>query len=108
MAHEDTNYNAYLADLAADIVRETMRNGGNAKLALAPYSDAVKALVASKLTHSERKAAGLVAGDEPDPLEAALRAQAENRESFYLGMKYNPFRRLVGTDALGYYLALHG
>jgi hypothetical protein len=108
MAQNETNDNEILADIAAMIVRETIRIRGDAKLSISPYSDDVKALVAGKLTHSERKAAGLVDPNEPDPLEMALRAHAENRESFYLGLKYNPFRRLVGTDALGIYLSLNG
>ena len=69
-----------LVRLATCIVKETVRVHGDAQAAIAPYTNVVKNLVSAQLTHSERKAAGLVSEDADDVVEILLRASAVSRE----------------------------
>lgn len=69
-----------MVNIATEIVKETVRIHGNARIAIEPYTDTVKRLVAERLTYSERKAAGLVADDEQDTVETLLRAASVARE----------------------------
>lgn len=69
-----------LVDMATEIVRETVRVHGNARAAIEPYTDTVKAMVAERLTHSEKRACGLVNDTEADAVEVLLRASAIKRE----------------------------
>src|SRR5687768_578607 len=69
-----------LVTIATAIVKETVRLHGDARAAIQPYTNTVKNLVAKQLTHSERKAAGLIPDDEADSIEVLLRAASVSRE----------------------------
>jgi hypothetical protein len=79
----------YLAELAIMITKETVRNHGNAALVVEPYTDEVKVLIKIGLTHSERKAAGLVAPGAQDPRQLALKAMVARREAERFGLAYD-------------------
>lgn len=69
-----------MVDMATEIVRETVKIHGDARIAIEPYTDTVKCLVSERLTYSERKAAGLLAENEQDTVEAFLRDAAKRGE----------------------------
>jgi len=69
-----------LATIAAHIVRATIRKGGDPKLAIEPYSNTVRKLVAQQLTYSECKAAGLISPKAKDSVEQCLRSSAKKIE----------------------------
>jgi hypothetical protein len=69
-----------MVHMATEIVRETVRVHGDARVAIDPYTDTVKTMVAEQLTHSEKRAAGLITDDATDTVETLLRASSVARE----------------------------
>lgn len=100
MTHYTALSNEELVRIAVEIVRETIRRGGNAELAIEPYNDEVRTLIKIELTHSERKAAGLI--DEADPLQSALMAMVIRREQEAYG-KVADTVSLLTDRAMAYY-----
>lgn len=81
MTHDDVKHNA---DIMTKIIRHNLASGGNAKIVYAACDPGVQALVRCQLTHREKRMLGIVADDEPDPLEMALHKLAIEREDALL------------------------
>ncbi len=69
-----------MVSMALNILRETIRLGHNAKMAIEPYTDTVKKLVAEQLTYSEQKACGLLSDDANDTVQEYLKSMCNHRE----------------------------
>ena len=80
MLSQNALNNQDLARIAAQIVRTTIANHGDAKLAIEPYSNAVRRLVARELTHFECREAGLISQNCEDGVETYLRHKAKELE----------------------------
>lgn len=81
MTHDDVKHNA---DIMMTIIRHNLMIGGNAKMAYEACDPGMQALVRCQLTHREKRMLGIVADDEPDPLEMALHKLAMEREDALL------------------------
>lgn len=100
MTHDDPKHNA---DIMVIIIRHNLTTGGNAKMAYEACDPGMQALVRCQLTHMEKRMLGIVAYDEPDPLEMALHKLAIEREDALL--KKRCYVELT-TTAARYYARL--
>lgn len=100
MTYDDAKFNA---DVMAKIIRHNLVTGGNGKMTYDGCEPEVQALIRCQLTHGEKRALGLVADDEPDPVEMALRVRTREREEARFGKQYDVARRLKTAKAKLYY-----
>lgn len=103
MTYEVAKFNA---NTVVKIIRHNLVTGGNAKTLYDVCPPEVQCLVRCQLTHGEKRALGLVADDEPDPVEMALRVRTREREEMRFGKQYDVARRLRTAKAKMYYDAL--
>ena len=100
MTHDQVKFNA---DIMIQVIRETLKNSGNARLAYAGCEPEVQALIKCQLSHREKRALGIVAENEPDPLEMALRTRTRERQEALFGQPFDAHARLQTRMAELYY-----
>ena len=103
MTYEQAEFNA---DKMVQVIRETLQNSGNARLAYAGCEPEVQALIRCQLSHREKRALGIVAKNEPDPLEMALRTRTRERQEALFGQPFDAHARLKTRMAELYYDSL--